>query len=201
MGVITSGLQRFVGRKQWAHAQEFQDRVTISRKAGMPLPILGQTIEPPEDIGLLVEGGIQSNLFERGDYLLGTFHLFKSSERSTSLDVNDSSVTTTFEALDLTALVGTDVSAVYMRFGMGTASSGDSSILVVREGGDTMASNDERALMFRIASEQGASELWLGVPVIVPARGTTPGKFEYAEYTTGHPVDLVQGVCWGRIRP
>jgi hypothetical protein len=136
-----------------------------------------------------------------GDYLVGSLEILRVAERNATPDITDSSVTGTFETADITSVSGTDVVALYGLFGMTFSTANDRGILAVREIGDTTASTSNQVLLMYLGAQLGANNAFLRLPFWVPARGTDPGKFEYAEKSTGVPVDTFTYWYWGRMRP
>jgi len=136
-----------------------------------------------------------------GDYLVGRPELLKVAERNSSADISDTTVTNAFETADLTSLSGTDVVALYGPMHMGFSTSNDRGILSLREVGDTTASTSGRVVFMYFGAQLGASNAILRLPFWTPARGTDPGKFQYAEESATIPVDTFQFYYWGRMRP
>ena len=136
-----------------------------------------------------------------GDWLTGKLELLRVARRPASWTVSDSSVTTTFETADLTAVIGTDVVAAIIHGYFQHTSSADRMILALREVGDTLASTATETLAGWLYAELGASYLLQDANLIVPARGTDPGKFQYAEYAVGWDVTWFVFQARGRVRP
>jgi hypothetical protein len=136
-----------------------------------------------------------------GDYLVGSPELLRVAERNSSADITDTTVTNTFETADLTALSGTDVVALYGPMHIRFATANDRGILSLREVGDTAASTSGGVVLMYFGAQVGANDAILRLPFWTPARGTDPGKFEYAEESASIPVDTFQFYYWGRMRP
>jgi hypothetical protein len=138
-----------------------------------------------------------------GDYLVGSPELLRVSERNSSPDITDTNVTNSFatQVADLTSLSGTDVVALYGLISMSFSTSNDRGILAVREVGDTTASSSDRVTLMYLAAQLGANNAVLRLPLWTPARGTDPGKFQYAERSTSLPVNAFYYWYWGRMRP
>ena len=138
-----------------------------------------------------------------GDYLVGSPELLRVAERNSSADISDTSVTNSFatQVADLTSLSGTDVVALYGNFHMTFSTSNDRGILALREVGDTSASTSNRTVFMYLGAQLGYNGAILRLPFWTPARGTDPGKFQYAEESATIPVDTFQFYYWGRMRP
>ena len=136
-----------------------------------------------------------------GDYLVGIPELLRVAERSSSADITDTSVTNSFETADLTSISGTDVVALYGACHMAFSTSNDRGILALREVGDTSASTSNSTVFMYLGAQLGYNGAILRLPFWTPARGTDPGKFEYAEQSTSIPVDTFRFWYWGRMRP
>ena len=137
-----------------------------------------------------------------GGWLTGNLELLRVASRPASWTVNDSSITATFETADLTAIIGTDVvAAIIHGYFWHTSGGGDRAILTLREVGDTLTSTDNQTRAAWLYAGLGASYLLQDANLIVPARGTDPGKFEYAEYSSSYNIDSFAFQTRGRVRP
>ena len=136
-----------------------------------------------------------------GDYLVGIPELLRVAERNSSADITDTSVTNSFETADLTSISGTDVVALYGACHMAFTTGNDRGILALREVGDTSASTSNRTVFMYLGAQLGYNGAILRLPLWTPARGTDPGKFEYAEQSTSIPVNTFRFWYWGRMRP
>tara|TARA_R100000808_G_scaffold12232_1_gene30659 strand:- start:1632 stop:2087 length:456 start_codon:yes stop_codon:yes gene_type:complete len=135
-------------------------------------------------------------------YYQGQVEMLKSTSRSSSYDISDSSISQTAggETADFTSLAGTDVLCVVVLINCMLTGSATWGILKYREVGDTGDNDGDEQIGFRQAAYGGSgSGTRLSQMHILPARGTDPGKFEYWT-TAGQTVDdgLVM-MYYGRI--
>ena len=139
-----------------------------------------------------------------GDWLTGKLEILRVSERSASADVEDTTVTTTFETKDLTAILGTDVVALLAYTDNASPSNQVGSILVIREvgGGDGVTSFRTRHQLIK-GEHVPSYNVRLGIPnVLIPCRGTDPGKIQTAQNNTSSwRVNAFEVHVRGRVRP
>ena len=129
-----------------------------------------------------------------GEPSLGTLHLIKAADRSSSYDLNDGSVSTTWESVDLSALVPAGTKAVFGYIYIHTTSANDQMVLLTREGGSA-DTNTTRTRTIRLQAEIGASGsiLYAGLMTIM----APDGQFDYREFSATFPVDTLLFLLWG----
>ena len=136
-------------------------------------------------------------------YVQGKVEILKSTARSSSYDIMDTSVSTSAggETADFKSLAGTEVSAIIV-ISIGFLTSTQKwGILKTREIGDT-GDNDGDEMIYFLQSANGGSSptgTRLGQQWIIPCSGVDSGKFEYWT-TSGQTLDEVAFIYYGRIR-
>lgn len=139
-----------------------------------------------------------------GNYITGQVEILKSTARSSSYDIVDSSVSTTAggETADFQSLAGTDVSAVIILVRCDLTSTQKWGILKTRELGDTGDNDGDETLCFLQSANGGSSPTGTRSQhmLTIPCSGVSSGKFEYWT-TAGQTVnDGLIMIYWGRIR-
>ena len=138
------------------------------------------------------------------DYVQGKVEILKSTSRSSSYDLVDTSVSTTAggETADFQSLAGTDVSAVIVLVICYLTSTQKWGILKTRELGDTGNNDGDETFCF-LQSDNGGSSPTVTrnqQMMTIPCAGVESGKFEYWT-TAGQTVnDGLIMIYWGRIR-
>ena len=129
--------------------------------------------------------------------------MLKSTARSSSYDLNDSSITQTAgnDTANFQSLAGTDVSCLIILINCMLTGSATWGILKYREVGDTGNNDGDELIGFRqTAYGGGGAGTRLSQMHIVPASGVESGKFEYWT-TAGQTVDDgLWMMYYGRIR-
>lgn len=107
----------------------------------------------------------------------GTLHYIPAASRSTAWTVNDTSVTSSWETADLSAIVPNGTKAVYGHVAITSSAGGVSVLFFIREGGSASTDN-EQIVFFRNDNRNGAGDI-IGSPAIImlgPSR-----TFDYSE--------------------
>jgi hypothetical protein len=139
-----------------------------------------------------------------GNYITGQVEILKSTARSSSYDIVDSSVSTTAggETADFQSLAGTEVSAVIVLVICYLTSTQKWGIFKTREIGDTGNNDGDETMLFLQSANGGSSPTGtrLQQMLFLPCSGVESGKFEYWT-TTGQTInDGLAMIYWGRIR-
>ena len=121
------------------------------------------------------------------------FHLIPTDSRTG--DINDSSITDTWELADLSSYVKKGTKAVYGYAQAYTSSANDALLLTVKGYGEASDANVKgRNWLIRIHAQLGAGNLWIGCPTVIYA---PDGKFEYRRYSSSYPIDQFVFYLWG----
>ena len=136
-------------------------------------------------------------------YYQGQMEILKSTSRSTSYDIVDTSISQTAggETADFTSLAGTDTLAVIVLVLCYLTSTQKWGIFKTREVGDTGNNDGDETIQLLTSANGGSSPTGTRFQqqLIIPARGTDPGKFEYWT-TSGQTInDGLAMTYWGRI--
>jgi hypothetical protein len=118
----------------------------------------------------------------------GTLHIIKEADRSSALDVNDTSVGDTWEEADFSSMVPNGTKAILVNMFIYTTSSNDKSMLLIRSG-DSSDTNTTRTRVLRVRAQLGASGLGVGAAIIIRAEN---GIFDYRRYSSTYPITSVQ---------
>lgn|GEM_PF-3167692 len=138
------------------------------------------------------------------DWMTGKLELLKQNHVTYGYDVADSSVSTTWETADLTALCGTDVVAVMLfTLWTGTSSSRDRMIGSMKEVNSSRGVTNVPCRQIHFYAQIGnTNNTRLGYTTLVTCRGADPGKILYAEYhSTNYPIASLHLRYHGRVRP
>ena len=137
------------------------------------------------------------------DWMTGKLELLKQNDATHGYDVVDSSVSTTWETADLTALCGTDVVAVMLlTLWTGTNSSRDRMIGSMKEVNSSRTVTNVPSRQIHFYAQIGWADIRLGYTTLVTCRGADPGKILYAEYhSTNYPIASLHLRYFGRVRP
>lgn len=134
-----------------------------------------------------------------GHMLQGRFEILSFAQRSTSYDMVDTTVSTTQETADMTALCGTDVAWLYCVLSCGDGSSAyDRSLLWLSEIGTTVGN---RSFLMWASAQSGTGGGFFSCNMWIPAHGTDPGKFWYREHSSTYQVASLYCQYRGKIRP
>ena len=134
----------------------------------------------------------------------GRLEMLPVMERTNSPDYADSTPSTDWDegTVNLTSIIGTDVVGVFGALDIREDGNGHA-ICSVREVGDTAATDSQRAwrsgILFR--AERVSGQIRFSGCIIVPCKGTAPGKFQVAQYSSWWDLDYIEFVVQGRIRP
>jgi len=131
---------------------------------------------------------------------VGKFELLQTNARTNGWDINDTSVTTSWEEADLTAIIGEDVVAVFAAVGAYSTHNNDRFILMCSNTAVTQDTN-WRHREYHVYYQKGSGNLLMIKDTIIPTPTPTPGKFRYWEYSTSYPVDNFYVNVRGRVRP
>lgn len=171
-------IRYYLANRRWTNGYDFEkDQIIVPNRGG----IVGFA----SDMSATKDGQI-----------LGQLYLLKAEDRSSANDIGDTSVSTTFEEADLSALVDRPerVTAVYGLLRITTNNSNEIAALVIRESGSAETTLGKLLSLYFNAKLSTAGNLGIGVPVIIYAPGA---KFEYALYNAGLPLTSLTFKLWG----
>ena len=131
---------------------------------------------------------------------VGKFALLQTNARTNGWDISDSSVTTSWEEADLTAIIGEDAVAVFAAVGASSSHANDRFILMCSNTAVTQDTN-WRNREYHVYYQIGAGTLLMIKDTIIPTPMPTPGKFRYWEFSTSYPVATFYVNVRGRVRP
>jgi hypothetical protein len=131
----------------------------------------------------------------------GKLEMIPVMERTNTYDHRDTSISTTWETVDLSSIIGTDVVGVTGTLGLVETTNG-LGIVSVREVGDTTAYNAYQAWLSGVLlrAERTGGEMRLNSFIVIPCKGTDPGKFQVAGYGSWWAVNEITFHAHGRIR-
>jgi hypothetical protein len=129
-----------------------------------------------------------------GHVQAGEFVMIPEDKRSSSYDLQDNSVSDTWEDADLSSLVPPNTIALFGFVRMYTSSSNDRSTISIRYNGSSQAEGIETRSFWISAQIGAAGVVELGAQVIIYAPG---GLFEYRRAASTFPVDSFRFELWG----
>lgn len=128
-----------------------------------------------------------------GHVQAGDFVIIPGDKRSGSWDIDDSSVSDTWEEADMSAFVTPGTTALLMHMSAYTTSTQDRTILLTRGHGETGGTTPSFHTL-KVYAELGGSSLLIGTTVIVYAPG---GIFDYRRFSSAFTIDEFRASLWG----